>query len=98
LAAAIFLLGLTSARGAAENREYGMTQQIGGAFDSVLAGLVSCGCLVGNRKTECSTQVCNGHRSTGDPDLGSLFCFQPGPFLTASKGFLSTMPEALSFG
>src|SRR5438477_511463 len=55
---------------------------IGGAFDSVLGRACSCGCLVGNRKTECSTQLCNGHRRAGDPDLGSLFCFQPGPFLT----------------
>src|SRR6202451_276084 len=50
---------------------------IGGAFDSVLGRAGSCGCLVGNRKTECSTQVCNGHRRTGDPDLGRLFWFSP---------------------
>src|SRR5205807_9579537 len=59
---------------------------IGGAFGSVLGRACSCGCLVGNRKTECSTQVCNGHRCIGDPDLGSLFCFQPGPFLTRCQG------------
>src|SRR5215831_2984603 len=55
---------------------------IGGAFDSVLGRACSCGCLVESRNTEYSTQVCNGHRSTGNPDLGSLFCFQPGPFPT----------------
>jgi len=55
---------------------------IGVAFDTVLGRTCSCGCLIGNRNAEYSTQVCNGHRSTGDPDLGSLFCFQPGPFPT----------------
>jgi hypothetical protein len=53
---------------------------IGVAFDTVLGRTCSCGCLIGNRNTQYSTQGCNGHRSTGDPDLGSLFCFEPGPF------------------
>src|SRR5271163_3569948 len=66
-------------------REVLHDRAIGGASGSVLGRTCSCGCLIGNRKTECSTQVCNDHRSTGDPDLGSLFCFQPGPFLTCFR-------------
>ena len=52
------------------------------ALDSDPGRTCRCGCLIGNRNTEYSTQGGNGHRSTGDPDLGSLFCFQPGPFPT----------------
>ena len=52
------------------------------ASDTVLGRTCRCGCLIGNRNTEYSAKGCNGHRSTGDPDLGSLFCFQPGPFTT----------------
>ena len=58
---------------------------IGVASDTVLGRTCSCGCLIGNRNAEYSTQGCNGHRSTGDPDLGSLFCFQPGPFPTCFR-------------
>src|SRR5947209_4389371 len=58
---------------------------IGGAFDSVLGRACSCGGLIESRNAENSTQGCNGYRSTGDPDLGSLFCFQPGPFPTCFR-------------
>src|SRR5262249_17868466 len=37
--------------------------------------------------TEDSTQVCHGHCSNDDPDLGCLFCFQPGPFPPCFQGF-----------
>ena len=77
-----FCAALYTARGAWSRIEVLHDTAIGGAFGSVLGRACSCGCLVGSRKTEYSTQVCNGHRSTGDPDLGSLFCFQPGPFPT----------------
>ena len=55
---------------------------IGGAFGSVFGRNCSCGCLIENGNAEDSTPICNGHRGTGDPDLGALFCFRPGPFPT----------------
>jgi hypothetical protein len=64
------------------------------AFDPVLRRTCSCGCLIGNRNTEYSTQGCIGHRSTGDP----YFASSQGRSLLASEGFLNTMPEALWFG
>jgi len=75
-----------------------MTQQSSGAFDSVLGRACSCGCLVGNRKTECSTQLCNGHRRLAIPIWVVYFASSQGRSLLASKGFLSAMPEALWFG
>jgi hypothetical protein len=71
---------------------------IGSAFGRVLSRARSCGCPVTNRNKGSFTPVCNGYRSSGGPALVILFCFQPGPFFLASKGFLSAMPDALWFG
>ena len=47
-----------------------MTQQSAVLLIAFLAGLVVAAVLLGIRKTECSTQGCNGHRSTGDTRFG----------------------------
>ena len=82
LAAAISLRGLMSARGDWLRIEVLHDTAIGGAFDSVFGRNGSCGRLIGNGNAESSTPIRNGHRGTGDPDLGALFCFRRGPFLT----------------
>src|SRR5579862_1744660 len=58
---------------------------ISGAVDSGFGRNCSCECLIRNGKAKDSTPICNGRCSTGDPDLGALFCFRPGPFSTCQQ-------------
>ena len=76
-----------------------MTLQSAVLLIAFLAGLVVAAVLLGTARPECSTQVCNGHRSTGGiPIWVDYFASSRGRSLLASKGFLSTVPDALWFG
>ena len=81
-----------------ENRGYGMTQQSAVLLIAFLAGLVVAAVLLGTARRNVLPRSAMVIAALAIPIWVVYFASSQGRSLLASKGFLSSMPEALWFG